>query len=290
MTGVLVLIASPGDTFDERAAVSDALNDWNITRGRRDGVALLPWRYEQHSVPKLGDRAQAIINEQAVSKCDVVVAFFDSRLGTSTGVDVSGTAEEINKAADAGKPVHVYFSEEPLPREVDPEQLQALRDFKKQLEQRGLLGTYSDPADLAGQVTRAVESDIDEKGWSTALPGPRPRSGANLRWEHLHEKEQRGLDKKNKMQYRTTQNDLVVTNDGDADAENLTFTVESIGELHFHMQYDGEPVTVSRGSTMAWLFIASASMGDTGRSVRVQAKWDEDGTPQEREWTVLVRH
>jgi hypothetical protein len=40
--GVLVLIASPGDAVEERAAVREALVDWNITRGRRERVALLP--------------------------------------------------------------------------------------------------------------------------------------------------------------------------------------------------------------------------------------------------------
>lgn len=117
--GVLVLIASPGDAVEERAAVREALVDWNITRGRRERVALLPWLFERHAVAKVGDRPQAIINAQAVDKADVVVAFFDSRLGTATEVDVSGTAEEINRAADLGKSVHVYFSEEPLPRDVD---------------------------------------------------------------------------------------------------------------------------------------------------------------------------
>ena len=39
MTGVLVLIASPGDTVDERIAVSEALADWNVVRGRRQGAA-----------------------------------------------------------------------------------------------------------------------------------------------------------------------------------------------------------------------------------------------------------
>jgi hypothetical protein len=66
-------------------------------------------------VARVGNRPQAIINAQAVDRADIVVAFFDSRLGTSTGVDVSGTAEEINRAVDMGKPVHVYFSDEPLP-------------------------------------------------------------------------------------------------------------------------------------------------------------------------------
>jgi nucleoside 2-deoxyribosyltransferase len=74
----------------------------------------------------LGGHAQSIINAQAVSRADVVVAFFDARLGTETPEEVSGTAEEISRAHRDGKPVHAYFSNEAVQRgSVDPEQLQA---------------------------------------------------------------------------------------------------------------------------------------------------------------------
>jgi hypothetical protein len=46
MTGVLILIASPGDAIDERPAVNEGLLDWNITRSRREQIALLPWLWE----------------------------------------------------------------------------------------------------------------------------------------------------------------------------------------------------------------------------------------------------
>ncbi|MBJ8344478.1 hypothetical protein [Antrihabitans sp. YC2-6] len=42
MTGVLVVIASPGYTAEERAAVCDQSNDWNINNGQRARIALLP--------------------------------------------------------------------------------------------------------------------------------------------------------------------------------------------------------------------------------------------------------
>ncbi|MEE4024535.1 hypothetical protein V1Y59_15730 [Gordonia sp. PKS22-38] len=181
LTGVLVVIASPGDTSEERSTVRDQINDWNINNGRRAGIALLPWLYERSAVPSLGDRPQAIINAQAVDRADVVVAFFDSRLGTATGVDVSGTAEEIRRARQLGKPVHVYFSNEPIPRDADLEQQKSLREFREELEQEGLLGDYNDPADLAGQVIRALEHDIDSAGWSAAAPNrSASASGAKL--------------------------------------------------------------------------------------------------------------
>jgi hypothetical protein len=225
-------------------------------------------------VAKVGDRPQAIINAQAVDKADVVVAFFDSRLGTATEVDVSGTAEEINRAADLGKPVHVYFSEEPLPRDVDGEQLQALRAFQAEMEQRGLMGRYADPADLVCQVVRAVESDVDEAGW--ADPSSRPTAenvGADLVWRHVHGREPKGLDKQGKMQYRTTANDLVVTNNGSVPAEELTFDLVAVGPTHFAFpESPEEPVTVHPHSSLSRTLIPTPSWGESGNTVEISAR------------------
>jgi hypothetical protein len=291
MTGVLVVIASPGDAAEERATVRDALVDWNISRGRREGVALLPWLWERHAVPRMGDRPQALINSQAVDQADVVVAFFDSKLGSATGVDVSGTAEEINRGIDMGKSVHVYFSEEDLPRDVDQEQLVALRAFQTELQERGVLGSYSDPKDLAAQVVRAVDADLAEADWSTARahPGAVERQGAVLVWEHRQEREPYH-DSKGRLNHRTKINDLVVTNEGDADADEMSFTVEAVGDTGFAFpEPPTEPVTIHQGSSMGWLLIPTPSLGNSGNTVRIEAKWTEDGEPKGHTRTVVLR-
>lgn len=290
MTGVLVLIASPGDTVDERIAVSEALADWNVIRGRRQGSALLGWRYEKHAVARLGGRPQEIINEQAVNQSDAVVAFFDSRLGTNTGVDVSGTAEEINKAADAGKAVHVYFSQEDLPREVDTQQLEALKAFQAGLRDRGLLGYYTSPADLADQVVRALEHDLEAEGWAedAASKARSKPGGADLRWEHQHEREAKGLDGKGKMTYRTTRNHLIVSNEGRAAAEGLIFTVEPINGTMFHFDAVEEPFDLGPRSQMAWSLIAGGGWGNMGCNVLVKAQWQEGDQVKVGEWTVTL--
>lgn len=292
MSGVLVLVASPGDAADERAAVSQALLDWNITRGRREGVALLPWLWEKHSVARVGDRPQAVINAQAVDRADVVVAFFDSRLGTSTGVDVSGTAEEINRAVHMGKPVHVYFSDEPLPRDVDPTQLEALRDFEAGLQSRGLLGRYGDPSDLVGQVVRAIEADIDDHAWGRgvgAAPTVAEGAGARLIWKHVREREARGTDKRGRVQYRTTTNDLVVTNEGPLAAEQLTFEVTGVGGTEFIFpEPPTQPVTVHPASSLSWVLIPTPSMQSIGSTVSIEARWQEAGEAKEATRTVTL--
>lgn len=291
MNGVLVLIASPGDAVEERAAVREALVDWNISRGRREHVALLPWLFERHAVAKLGQRPQAIINGQAVDQADVVVAFFDSRLGTATGIDVSGTAEEINRAADLGKSVHVYFSEEPLPRDVDSEQLKALRAFQAEMEQRGLMGRYADPADLVGQVVRAIESDIDEAGWADPNSlRQAPESGVDLVWEHLNAREPKGFDKRGQMRFRTTANDLKVTNTGSIAAEELTFELTPVGQTQFAFpEPPTAPVTVHPRSSLSWTLIPTPSWGASGSTVEIKARWTENGEPREATRTITLQ-
>ncbi|HRC50336.1 MAG TPA: hypothetical protein PK331_05355 [Gordonia sp. (in: high G+C Gram-positive bacteria)] len=283
MTGILVVIASPGDTADERAAVRDQMNDWNINNGRRQGIALLPWLYERSAVPALGSRPQSVINSQAVDRADVVVAFFDSRLGSSTGVDVSGTAEEIRRAHSLGKPVHVYFSNEPIPRDADLEQAAALSEFRRELEAEGLLGDYDDPADLAGQVIRALEHDIDEAGWSGVDVSATSSAGARLKWEHDHRTEQQGLDKNGKMKYRTLSNRLVVTNSGDRAAEDLRFKVTGLDGAQLHFDPPREAVTIEPDSVRDWVAIPVKS-----GSVQIDAEWTEGGAPQERRWTIRI--
>lgn len=290
MTGVLVLVASPGDASEERATVSDGLLDWNITRGRRDGVALLPWRWEKHAVAALGGRPQEIINTQAVDRADVVVAFFDSRLGSFTGIDVSGTAEEINRAIDQGKPVHVYFSTEPIARDADTEQLVALREFQRDMEKRGILGRYEDPADLLGQIIRAVESDIDHAGWSggSLVSTPMPEA-AELAWEHVQMREADGLDRRGRMRYRTRQNDLVVTNTGRLTAENLTFETWAVGDTSYILpDPPSEPIDVHPQSSRSWTLIPTPSAGQAGNTIGIRADWYEDGTHHTAEWTVTL--
>lgn len=155
-----VFIASPSDTTEERDAVERALHGWNGSRAEREQIILSPWRWETHSVPELGGSAQSIINSQAVDDCDIVIAVFDARLGTATEDAVSGTAEEIDRASKAGKQVHVWFSNEPLPRDIAADELTRLREFKKRMESSGLLGEYANIDDLQHQVRNAIEHDL----------------------------------------------------------------------------------------------------------------------------------
>lgn len=274
ISAITVLIASPSDTSDARKVVRDQVFQWSINAGLRRGVVALPWLFEQNAIPMAGGRPQALINEQAVDDADVVVAFFNSRLGTNTGIDISGTVEEIRAAQERDRPVHVYFSEEPRPRNIDFDQAAALERFRAEIQEASILtGSYRSADDLARQVTSALEQDVEKNGWTTK-PGvtPQVETGTSLRWHHAKET---GLNRRGKT--ITKRNELVVTNTSPVDAENLVFKLsgaplDSNGRPA--MTFDGPegPVTVHGESERAWRLVPLRPFEAT-----IEATWTQAG-------------
>jgi hypothetical protein len=156
-----VLIASPGDVEEERVAIPQIISDWNINNAEISKVVLLPIKWETHSAPLLGDRAQGIINNQIVTSCDMAVGVFWTRLGSPTGVSESGTAEEIEWFIENGKPVMLYFSSRPVDlKKLDIDQYKSLESFEKKMRKIGLTGSYSNLADFREQLLRQLSINV----------------------------------------------------------------------------------------------------------------------------------
>lgn len=156
-----VLIASPGDAKPARNAIEKAMRSWNNHRSDQSGFILRPRRWETGSVPLLGQGdAQSVINTQLVDESDIIIAVFYHRLGSPTARAVSGTAEEIDRSVEAGKPIHLYFAERKLPYTADLAQFEALRDFRRRMQAVGLVATFKSEAELGSAVTNAIEYDI----------------------------------------------------------------------------------------------------------------------------------
>lgn len=242
-----VMIASPSDVQEDRDAVEHAIYSWNDANAHRRGVVLQPWRWETSAVPVLGDGPQRLINAQGVDKSDIVISMFAGRLGSATPDAISGTAEEIDRALEAGKPVHLYFSAAPLPADVNTEQLDALRAFRVDMQSKGLLGEYSNTSQLEHEVWKAIEHDIAEV--SPPAQATQPSSEPTIRFhvQPQREREMTGVDSKGKPKY-TTRRWLEVTNTGSEDAQEVTF--ESIGERSpMLIGSTGGPTTVHASQT-----------------------------------------
>jgi hypothetical protein len=153
-----VLIVSPGDVQRFRDVVHDVVLHWNAAgQSSRRGVVMLPVRWEYDVVPAMGADAQSIINEQIVDDADIVIALFHSRLGSATPRAVSGSAEEIERGREHNLGTHVFICDAAVPRDHQPQQLAAVRAYEKELQEKGLLGTFTDESQLRGLVDKALD-------------------------------------------------------------------------------------------------------------------------------------
>ncbi len=262
-----VLIATPGDTGDEVDEIIKSIHSWNGRRAEAEGVILLPRFWKFDAVPLMSSGGpQSVIDSQLVDDADIVIAVFDSRLGTATPTAVSGTAHEIERTAEAGKPVHVYFSDEPVSRNADPEELARLNKFRAEMEAKNLLGVYVDPTDLGYQVREAVEHDIVMMDLGvSALPVAAPdHAMPRLRYD--------GFAKR-----------LI--------AENHSTTVRAdeftldIPDGHYLIDYDGEPLDLLPQADARWRVTLFMGSDD---SVKIKMRWLENGEPQEETQTVFL--
>jgi len=158
-----VMIASPGDVASERAIVRDVVYEWNAVNSNSRKVVLLPVGWETHSSPEMGATAQTIINRQVLSKCDLLVGVFWTRIGTATERHLSGTVEEIEEHISTGKPAMLYFSSQPVVLDtVDMDQVQKLKAFKASCQSRGLFETYDSHGEFKDKFYRQLQLKVNE--------------------------------------------------------------------------------------------------------------------------------
>lgn len=150
-----VLIASPSDVPSERLAIAQALHDWNSLNAQNEGMMLQPVMWETHSAPAMGDRPQGLINNQVVRGCDMLIGAFWTRLGSPTGVEESGTVEEIKWFLNHKKPVMLYFSKAQVDLDsIDLDQYKKLKDFKTSIRDKGIQDDYRGCDELQQKLSR----------------------------------------------------------------------------------------------------------------------------------------
>ena len=156
-----VLIASPSDVIAEREIAVRAIQEWNALNSFERNLVLLPVRWETHSAPDYGKRPQEVINRQLVDNCDMLIGIFWTRIGSQTGVSESGTIEEIERVAESGRPVMLYFSQVSQdPDEIDLEQLSKLREFKRKTYPNALIQKYSDHTEFKNILPHQIEIQL----------------------------------------------------------------------------------------------------------------------------------
>ncbi|NOT38079.1 MAG: hypothetical protein HOP11_11955 [Saprospiraceae bacterium] len=104
---IYVLISSPNDCEKEREIVSKALFDWNSKNSKISKQRLnffIPLTYEEDFSETIKSKVQDGINEEVVSRCDIGIVLFKSKLGGERGRK-SGTIQEIEYLLNRDKDV-----------------------------------------------------------------------------------------------------------------------------------------------------------------------------------------
>jgi hypothetical protein len=156
-----VMIASPSDLSDERRAVERAINKWNWFNTIDRSVVLLPLMWEHQAYPDQGAPAQEKINQQLLSRSNMLIALFKNRLGTPTENYESGTAEEIALHLEKDKHVSIYFSS--INDANDLEEKQRLNNYRDKMWKTGLGHEFGDANTLESDVYDHLSLIIPDK-------------------------------------------------------------------------------------------------------------------------------
>lgn len=137
---IRVFISSPSDVNTERQEAQDVIEELNRTLGDSNGFNLFPLTWEKNTYPSVETYSQKAINTQ-IDDYDIFVGIMSNRFGSPTPNAGSGTEEEFNSAYEKRDIVQIMFffkNAQIMSNDVDIEQLQKVREFRKGIENRGV--------------------------------------------------------------------------------------------------------------------------------------------------------
>jgi hypothetical protein len=162
---------------DERRFVVEAAREWNSLRSKATGAFLNVLTWEDVVTPRLGERAQAVANEDFGDEYDVYLGIMWAKIGTPTGAAASGTVEEYERALerfrrDGSVHLAMLFKTNDIPQSLlVGSQFEQVQEFKhKFAEEGGFYGDF-DSDDRLRRLLNRVFEDI-----AGAAGGPAPGS------------------------------------------------------------------------------------------------------------------
>ena len=154
-----IFLASSNDAIEERQIIREIIYEWNSINFN-SYIRFEPVLWELHARPDTG-RAQEVINQQLLDKCDITIAILNKKLG-------KGTLEEIELFKKTKKPIMVYFNHTTVSDYVAySTEYKKLQSWKKEVAWREFLADdYSSADDLKDKIFKnlfklkdAIEND-----------------------------------------------------------------------------------------------------------------------------------
>ena len=165
-----ILLSSPSDLNEERAAIGSVVEELNRTWGDPNAASIELLSWEKSVSPGVGSEPQAVINKGLGENWDIYLGLMHTRFGTATSGFGSGTEEEFENAYKlwesdgTHRRIMFYFKKAAIdPDDIDPAQLQKVRDFRGKMSKRGgLYGTFEDVESLKGLLRVHLTKVLNE--------------------------------------------------------------------------------------------------------------------------------
>lgn len=165
-----VFIASPGDVAAERDVVESAIEEWNNLNSVKCGAEMetLRWDKGHNVLPNIEADGQETINREILSRADVLISIFWSKVGAG------GTMTELRTFK---KTKLAYFCTRDVPRNLlDADQIRAVMDLEKEWKGNGaFIQSFNEAEELREVVLKHLDRWMQDRlapddGESTVRP------------------------------------------------------------------------------------------------------------------------
>jgi hypothetical protein len=198
------LVASPGDTKEERQICLKIFKELNKGLGESFGFTIEERMWENNTRPSFsGEYSQATISDQLGNDYDLFVGIMNNKFGTETKVAGSGTEEEFNNAYQRLKnkeslDIMFYFNDAPVKKsELNSADFNKVNNFKiKVADLGGYYWTYNGVIDFENTF-RTHLTDYFVKLYSNEKTGS---TKANVQFEVLRAKSKRKTERRKRTQ------------------------------------------------------------------------------------------
>jgi hypothetical protein len=161
-------IASPSDTHIERNACDEVFQEINKSLGDHHRFRIESVKWETDSRPDVGKDGQDVINKQLLSEDPhIFIGMMWGKFGSPTPRHASGTVEEFVQVLEKweqNRSIKIlwYFNNAAIPLDdIDPEQLQKVKDFKRVVSEKGCLyHSYNGIDDFKTRVRQHITQHL----------------------------------------------------------------------------------------------------------------------------------
>lgn len=156
----------PSDVEEDILSIREVVKDLNEEYSTRD--VRVSFHHWTEIAQGLGAPQNYIDNQLNWASMDFVVGAMGQKFGTPVDDAGSGTEHECNEVMKLHKiykrpDLLFYFKDAPSNMTIDADENEKVRQFRAQITEQGLVGTYKDSSDLKGTVKKALREKIEWK-------------------------------------------------------------------------------------------------------------------------------